>query len=151
MQHGGKILLTSEQMAQQGYLTWDVISVQPAFAKKYPELVTKFIKSELAAMDYWREHPEEAAKIIAKELGGISIDDAKRMMVGTRLIGLEEQLSPSFLGTSAQKGQSAKDIVDVAAFLLEQGRIKNSVSQKKAEDFLHPEFLEALRDGKTVK
>ena len=73
------------------------------------------------------------------------------MMVGTRLIGLEEQLSPSFLGTSAQKGQSAKDIVDVAAFLLEQGRINNSVSQKKAEDFLHPEFLEALRDGKTVK
>ncbi|WP_300718373.1 ABC transporter substrate-binding protein [uncultured Desulfovibrio sp.] len=151
VQHGGKILLTSEQMAQQGYLTWDVISVQPAFAKKYPELVTKFIKSELAAMDYWREHPEEAAKIIAKELGGISIDDAKRMMAGTRLIGLEEQLSPSFLGTSEQKGQSAKDIVDVAAFLLEQGRIKNSVSQKKAEDFLHPEFLEALRDGKTVK
>ena len=48
VQNGGKILLTSEQMAEKGHLTWDVISVQPEFARKYPELVTKFIKSELA-------------------------------------------------------------------------------------------------------
>ena len=151
VQNGGKILLTSEEMAQKGHLTWDVISVQPEFAKKYPDLVIKFIKSELAAMDYWREHPDEAAKIVAKELGGISVEDAKRMMAGTRLIGLEEQLSPSFLGTSARKGQSAVDIVNVASFLLEQGRIKNAVDPKKAEDFLHPEFLEALRDGRPMK
>lgn len=151
VQNGGKILLTSEHMAQKGHLTWDVISVQPEFAAKYPELISKFIKSELAAMDYWREHPEEAAKIIAKELGGISVEDAKRMMAGTRLIGLDEQLSPAFLGTSAQKGRSAEDIVNVAAFLLEQGRIKNGVSRQKAEDFLHPEFLETLRDGSKTK
>ena len=36
-------------------------------------------------------------------------------------------------------------------FLLEQGRIKNAVSWQKAEDFLHPEFLEALRDGRNIK
>ena len=151
VQNGGKILLTSEQMAEKGHLTWDVISVQPEFARKYPELVTKFIKSELAAMEYWREHPEEAAKIIAKELGGISVGDAERMMAGTRLIGLDEQLSPAFLGTSAHKGRSAGDIINVAAFLLEQGRIKNEVPRQKAEDFLHPEFLEALRDGRNIK
>lgn len=151
VQNGGKILLTSEQMAEKGHLTWDVISVQPEFARKYPELVTKFIKSELAAMEYWREHPEEAAKIIAKELGGISVEDAERMMAGTRLIGLDEQLSPAFLGTSAHKGRSAGDIINVAAFLLEQGRIKNEVPRQKAEDFLHPEFLEALRDGRNIK
>ena len=39
-------------------------------------------------MEYWREHSEEAAKIIAKELGGISVEDAERMMAGPRLIGL---------------------------------------------------------------
>lgn len=151
VQNGGKILLTSEQMAQKGHLTWDVISVQPEFAAKYPELVSKFIKSELAAMRYWREHPEEAARIIAKELGGISVEDAGRMMAGTRLIGLDEQLSADFMGTSARKGRSATDIVNVAAFLLEQGRIKNGVSQQQAEDFLHPEFLEALRDNGSAK
>lgn len=145
VQRGGKVLLTSEEMADKGHLTWDVISVQPEFAKKYPDVVKKFIKSELAAMRYWNEHPDEAARIIAKELGGISVEDAKRMMAGTRLIDLEGQLSPEFLGTSAKKGQSAVDIVNVADFLLEQGRIKNGVSRQQAEDFLHPEFLEALR------
>lgn len=132
-------------MARQGHLTWDVISVQPEFAQKHPEFVEKFIKSELKAMQYWREHPEEAARIIAEELGGISVQDAARMMAGTRLIGLEEQLSAGFLGSGAHRGQSAQDIVNVSEFLFEQGRIKNQVSMKMAQEFLHPEFLEALR------
>lgn len=149
VQNGGKILLTSEDMAKNGDLTWDIIGVQPEFAKKYPEIVTSFIKSELEAMEYWRQHPDEAAKIIAEELGGISEDDAKRMMKGTRLLALDEQLSPEFMGTTVHKGKSAQDIVNVAAFLLEQGRIKNDVSKQKAENFLHPEYLEKLKkEGK---
>lgn len=151
VKNGGKILLTSEQMARKGHLTWDVISVQPAFAQKYPEFVEKFIKSELKAMQYWREHPEEAAKIIAEELSGISEEDAARMMAGTRLIGLDEQLSAAFFGSSAQKGQSAQDIVNVSDFLFEQGRIKNRVNMTMARDFLHPEFLEALRAAQSAQ
>lgn len=145
VQNGGKILLTSEEMAKNGDVTWDMISVQPEFAKKYPHLVTKFIKSELDAMDYWKKNPEEAAKIIAKELGGISEADASRMMQGTVLLGIDEQLSPKYMGTSAQKGKSADDIVNVANFLLEQGRIKQGVSKEKAQNFLHPEYLEQLK------
>lgn len=150
VQNGGKILLTSEDMAKNNDITWDMISVKPEFARKYPDIVNKFIISELKAMDYWREHPDEAAKIIAEELGGISEADARRMMGGTRLLGLEEQLSPAFLGTSGKKGQSAQDIVNVAGFLLEQGRIKNDVSKARAEEFIHPEFLEKVRAAKTA-
>ncbi len=143
--NGGKILLNSADMAQKGYLTWDMIAVQPEFARQYPDLVKKFIKSELAAMEYWQAKPEESANIIKEELGGISLEDAKRMMAGTILVPLDEQLSQKYLGTSAKKGNAAQDIVAVAKFLLSQGRIKNPVDLPAAENFLHPEFLEALK------
>ncbi len=141
---GGKILLTSEEMGKRGALTWDVITVQPEFAQKYPEFVKKFIKSELRAIDYWKKEPEKSAKIMAKELPGITEEDGRRMMAGTELLDIHQQLSPSCLGTSSQKGQTANDIVAVSEFLLEQGRIKNSVPLKAAQDFLHLEYIEAV-------
>jgi taurine transport system substrate-binding protein len=142
---GGKILLTSEEMGKRGALTWDVITVQPEFARKYPGFVKKFIKSELQAIDYWKNNPEEAANIVTQELSGITVEEGRRMMAGTTLLDISEQLAPSFLGNSNQKGQSAKDIVAVSKFLLEQGRIKNDVSLEAAQDFLHPEYIEALK------
>lgn len=141
---GGKIILTSAEMGERGAVTWDILTVQPGFAKKYPGIVKKFIKSELRAIDYWYREPEESAKIVAKELGGISVDDARRMMAGTELIGMSRQLGPGFLGNSKDKGGSADDMVKVGKFLVGQGRIKNPVSLKTAQDFLHPEFLEEV-------
>lgn len=145
---GGKIILTSKEMGDRGYITWDVIVVQSEFARKYPALVTKFIKSELRAIDFWNKNPEKAAVIVAKELGGISADDAKRMMAGTELLTLEQQLSPRILGTSKKKGGFVDHIADVGKFLLEQGRVKKAVSKKEAEIFLHPEYAEALKKMK---
>lgn len=146
VEKGGKIILTSKEMADRGYPTWDIIVVQPEFASKYPEMVIKFIKSELRAIDYWYSKPEESAKIVAKELGGISVEDAKRMMTGTHLLKINDQLSPKFLGISRKKGGSTDDIVVCGKFLLEQGRVKKAVSKKEAEDFLHLEFLETLKE-----
>lgn len=142
---GGKIILTSKEMGDRGYITWDVIVVQPEFASKYPDLVTKFVKSELRAIDFWNKNPEKAAGIVAKELGGISVEDAKRMMAGTEILTLDQQLSPRILGTSKKKGGFVEHIVDVGKFLLEQGRTRKAVSKEEAERFLHPEFLEVLK------
>ena len=142
---GGKILLTSAEMGKQGALTWDVITVQPEFARKYPEFVKKFIKSELRAIDYWKKNPGESAKIVVQELGGVSEEEAHRMMAGTTLLDVSEQLAPSCLGSSSKKGQSANDIVAVGDFLLGQGRIKKGVSLEAAQDFLHPEYMEAVK------
>lgn len=142
---GAKIILTSSQMGARGAVTWDIISAQPEFARKYPDMVKKFIKSELRAIDYWHQDPEGSAKIIVEELGGITIQDARRMMAGTQLLDISKQLSPAFLGTSKQRGSSADDLVAVGKFLLEQGRIKKAISKEAAEQFIHPEFLEAVQ------
>jgi taurine transport system substrate-binding protein len=144
VEQGGKIILTSAEMGARGAVTWDIITVQPEFAQKYPELVKKFIKSELRAIDYWFRLPEESAKIISEELGGISVQDARRMMAGTELVDMSRQLGPNFLGNSQKRGISADDIVAVGKFLLQQGRIKDPVTKEAADSFIHPEFLEAV-------
>ena len=63
-----------------------------------PEFVTKFVKSECAAIDYWLEKPEETAAIIAKELS-LPLDDSRRMMKGTEMVSCDKQLSEAYLGT----------------------------------------------------
>ena len=83
--NGGNILMDSGTMASRGYPTWDVGVVMNDFAAKYPDLVTRFVKSECAAIDYWLEKPEETAAIVAKELS-MSLDDARRIMKGTVMV-----------------------------------------------------------------
>ncbi len=142
---GAHIVLTSKQMADKGYLTWDVIAVQPKFAKAYPEYVVKFLKSELEAIDYWYDKKQSRAEIVSKELGGIDLKDTIRMTDGVELPRLDEQLSQKIMGTSKKKGNFAEDMVSVGEFLFDQGRISKPLTLEQAQNFLHPEFLEMLK------
>jgi len=143
---GGKIILTSKEMLDRGYPTWDIIAVQPEFAQKYPDFVVKFIKSELRAIEFWYSKPDQAAEIVAKQLGKISVEDGKRMMAGTELLRLDQQLSDKYMGTAKKKGATAQDIVNCGQFLVSQGRIKKEVTLEQAQNFLHPEFMEKVKE-----
>jgi len=144
VENGGHIIKHSGNMGDEGFITWDVISVRISFAKKYPEFVKKFVKSELKATDFWYRNPGETAKIVKKELGGITIKDAERMIGGTIMLNLSGQLSPNMMGSSKKKGRHAEQVVAVSKFLKDQGRIKKEISLEKARAWLHPEFLEAV-------
>jgi taurine transport system substrate-binding protein len=141
---GGHIIKHSGNMGDEGFITWDVISVSIEFAKKYPEIVKKFVKSELKATDFWYRYPDETANIVKKELGGITVKDAARMIQGTIMLDISGQLSPNMLGSSKKKGRHAEQVVAVSKFLKDQGRIKKEVSLEQARAWLHPEFLEAV-------
>ena len=144
VEKGGHIIKHSGNMGDEGFITWDVISVSISFAKKYPEIVKKFVKSELKATDFWYRNPDETAQIVQKELGGITVKDAARMIGGTILLNISGQLSPDMLGSSKKKGRHAEQVVAVSKFLKDQGRIKKEVTLAQARDWLHPEFLEAV-------
>ena len=122
VQNGGKILMDSGTMAARGYPTWDIAVVMDDFAAKYPEIVTKFVKSECAAVDYWLKNPEETAAIIAKELS-LPVDDARRMMKGTEVVPCDKQLTETYLGTSKAKGKFVDTLVATATFLTDQKRL----------------------------
>src|SRR5260221_2425985 len=55
--NGGNILMDNGTMAARGYPTWDVAVVMDDFATKYPDFVTKFVKSECAGGDFWLQEP----------------------------------------------------------------------------------------------
>jgi len=142
VQAGGEILLDSGKMAAEGYPTWDVTVVMTGFAAKYPSYVTKFVKSECAAIDFWMTKPAETAELVAKELG-LPLDDVKRMMAGTTMVPCARQITADYLGTSAQKGKFVDTLVATATFLKEQGRLPAVKERAAYERFVNPSFLEA--------
>jgi len=85
VKNGGRILITSGDMARRGYPTWDIGVVMNAFAEKYPSYVEKFIKAECEGIDFWLKNPEKTAEIIAEELS-LPLADATRMMNGTGMV-----------------------------------------------------------------
>jgi len=112
------------------------------FAAKYPDYVTKFVKSECAGVDFWLKKPEETAAIISKELS-LPLDDARRMMQGTGVVPCDKQLTDAYLGTSKAKGKFVDTLVATATFLTEQKRLPKVESRQSYEDFITPKYLEA--------
>jgi taurine transport system substrate-binding protein len=111
------------------------------FAAKFPDFVTKFVKSECAAVDFWLKKPEETAAIIAKELS-LPLDDARRMMQGTGIVPCETQLTETYLGSSKAKGKFVDTIIATATFLTDQKRLPKVEARQSYEDFVTPKHLE---------
>jgi len=142
VQNGGKILMDSGTMAARGYPTWDIAVAMDDFAGKHPDFVTKFVKSECAAVDYWLKKPDETAAIIAKELS-LPLDDASRMMKGTEMVPCAKQLGADYLGTSKAKGKFVDTLVSTATFLTDQKRLPKVEARPTYEEFIAPKYIEA--------
>jgi len=143
LQAGGKILIGSDELAARGYPTWDISVVTRGFAQKYPEQVVQFLKSECEAIDFWLKKPEDSVQIIAKELS-LPIEDARRMLAGTRVVPCPEQLGASYLGTHQKKGNFVQTLLATATFLAEQKRLPAVKDRAAYEAFLEPSPLERL-------
>jgi len=140
---GGRMLVDSKQMGARGLATWDVSVVTNAFAASHPELVTAFVKSECAAIDYWIRNPAESAALVAKELS-ISLEDAKRMMLGTGMVPCAQQTGPAYFGTTASKGRFVDSLVDIAAFFKSLGRLPTTKERDAYARFINPAYLERV-------
>lgn len=148
-ENDGQHVLDSDQMAKRGYPTWDVAVVMKRFAQKYLAYVTRFIKSECEAVDFWLKKPEETAQIIAKELS-LPVDDARRMMKGTTMVPCSAQVTAEYLGTSARKGRFADTLLATATFLKEQNRLPAVKDRAGYEAFLNPAYLERQLSAQTA-
>ena len=106
--------------------------------------MTKFVKSECAAADYWLSKPTETAAIIAKELS-LPLEDASRMMKGTEIVPCDKQLGAEYLGTSKTKGKFVDTLVSTATFLADQKRLPKVEPRQTYEEFIVPKYLEAMK------
>ena len=137
----GKVLVTSKEMAERGYLTANVEVVRKEFSEKYPELVTSFITMLSEAADIYRENPEKGADIVSQKLE-ITADEALKQMQGSTWHSREELLSQDFFGTSEDPGNFAEVMKQTSDFLKDQDSIDVSPSQEEYNDFVNPYYIE---------
>lgn len=137
----GEMLISSQDMAEKGYVTANVEVVRTKFANKYPDLVASFISCLAEAADIYRQDPEKAAAIVAEELE-IAAEDALVQMQGSSWYTPEDLLGEDYFGTSEKPGAFATIMKDTSDFLQNQESIENSPSQEEFNEYVSPLYIE---------
>lgn len=121
----GKVVITSKEVADQGALTGEFGVVHDDFIAKYPEAVKRYIDVLDEGTKYYREHPEEAAEALSKELG-LTPEETLKAMNEITVLDKAAQSDPKYLGTPEQPGAFAALLKQTADFLAEQQSIKSA-------------------------
>lgn len=141
LESDGKVVIYSRKLAAAGYLTGDITVVRKEFAKKYPEIVTEYIKGEIKAVNFYGENSSEAAAAVSRQFD-IPQEEAVRQMKSLVLLPGEEQLSDSYMGRQGNIGNLASVLKSTADFLVSQKTILDSPDLEVFKGAIHPEYIE---------
>lgn len=136
------VILTSEDMANKGYMTANVEVVRKEFADANPELVAGYIKALDKAVKLYNSDKASAVSAIATSMQ-LEESDAEFQMAGSKWLTAEEQLGADYLGTSDTKGAVVKNLMDTAEFLKTQGSIQEVPAQEIFDAAVNPSYIEA--------
>ena len=137
---GGKILVTSADMAKRGVVTADLGVVRREFADKYPDEIKKYVAVLDEAVEFYRNSPEEAAKAISQELG-ISPEASLEGMNKLIWLTSDEQADAQYLGKPDNVGNFAKVLEDSAQFMVKQKNITSAPELTVYQSAIRNEFL----------
>lgn len=145
----GEMIISSEEIAEMGHKTANIVLGRKGFTEKYPDLTVDYISALVDGGNFYRENPEEAAKISAEALG-ISSEEAIIQMEGSLWLTAEEEISKEYLGKKNEIGEFSKVMKESADFLLDEGILSEAPSQEEFNEFINPEFIELFleREGK---
>lgn len=138
----GDMLISSEQAAEMGHKTANILLARKGFTDQYKELTTDFIAALVEGGNRYRENREEAAAIVANPLE-IPQEEALSQMAGSVWLTPEEEISSEYLGTTEAPGDFSRVMKQTSDFLLEQNSISESPSQEDFDQFINPEYIEA--------
>ena len=138
---GGEILLTSQDLADQGILTADLIVANSDFAEQYPDQVGAYVKAIDDAVKFYKEDQAAAAEAVSGEID-LPTGEIESLMSGAVWLDAEEQTAPEYLGTSGSVGDLAGTLKDTGDFMMEQEAIEDSPELSAYEESVNPEFLE---------
>ncbi|WML49000.1 ABC transporter substrate-binding protein [Neobacillus sp. PS3-34] len=130
-QANGKILLTTKDLP--GIIV-DTISFKEDVIKNRPDDVKAFVKAMGEAMKYWKEHKDEADKIMAK---GLKIDTKEFVATEDGLKFYTKDDNKQLFGTESNKGSIYQSTENAIKFYKEQ---KIITEEPKAEDIINPSF-----------
>ncbi len=91
IEHGGHILVSSQDQIRWGYSTYGLVVVNSAFAKENPQLLVKFLQVVNDSTKAFKANPEKTYKLIA-EKAGLTAEKTKQIMSTMGFYTKEEQL-----------------------------------------------------------
>ncbi|MDR3593413.1 MAG: aliphatic sulfonate ABC transporter substrate-binding protein [Clostridium sp.] len=122
---GGKVLITSADLAKQGAITGEVGIVQNDFASKYPNFLKAYISVLNDSVHQYRNNRQESAAALSKELG-LPTDETLRLMYEVTVLDAKDQTNPKYIGTKNNPGELAKILKDTGDYLASNNVIKSS-------------------------
>ncbi|WP_433718126.1 ABC transporter substrate-binding protein [Actinoplanes sp. CA-051413] len=122
LKKNGKVLISSKELATAGKPTLDLGVVSTAFIQAHPEAVDAWRKVEAQALDVIANDPAAAAKAVGQELN-LSPADAQKQLSQGVFLKPADLASPEWLGTEAQVGKLAENLVSASEFLKSQQKI----------------------------
>lgn len=139
---GGKVIITSADLADRGVLTADVGLVSKDFASQHIDAVSQYVAVLDEAVEFYRAKPQEAAETLAKELG-LTPEEALASSKGIIWLTSTEQADPKYLGTSDKPGAFAQVLKDSADFLVTQKAIDKAADLATFQQHLRNDTLKS--------
>ena len=122
---GGKVIVSSGDLAKKGIITGELGIVSKSFADKYPDVMKQYISVLNDSVHEYKEQPEKSAAALSKELG-LSEQDTLKSMKEIIVLDSKEQTDPKYFGTSSNPGNFGKLLKSTGDYLLTQKSIKSS-------------------------
>ena len=142
MASGGKVLLSSRELAQRGFPTADLCLARKAFTAKYPGLIIKYLRNLDRAVRLYRSDPDQAARAVARAFG-TTPEISARQLKGLLMLTGEEQISGKLVGNFSLHFGLYTLLKETADFLQKAGEIKSSPP--------YPAFMRAVNPSYVLK
>ncbi len=136
------ILCTSEDAANAGFMSFDSELVRAEFAKKYPDIVTAYIKAVNKGTNMYLNDAEAAVDIVANYMN-LEKEDAKHQMGAITWLSAEEQLSEKYFGDGTKTGGIEQSLYDTSVFMKEQGTIENVPDISVFEKVVNEKYIKS--------
>jgi len=120
---GGKVILTSEDVAKKGAVTGEFGIVSNDFASKYPDVVKAYIDILDEATKSYKTQSDDVVKTLSSELG-LSVDETKQAM--NQISVLDKSQQAQYIGTADKQGTLPQILKDTSDFLLSQKAVTTS-------------------------
>jgi taurine transport system substrate-binding protein len=120
---GGKVILTSEDVAKKGAITGEFGIVNNDFASKYPDVVKAYIDILDEATKSYKTQTDDVLKTLSSELG-VSVDATKEVM--NQITVLDKSQQSQYIGTVDKQGSLPQLLKDTSDFLLSQKAVTTS-------------------------
>lgn len=120
---GGKVILTSEDVAKKGAITGEFGIVNNDFASKYPDVVKAYIDILDEATKSYKTQTDDVIKTLSSELG-VSVDATKEVM--NQITVLDKSQQAQYIGAGDKQGTLPQLLKDTSDFLLSQKAVTAS-------------------------